>query len=186
MVRASAVGDPRRSGDRGLSRRRLVRRALLVPAFVFVLAGPGPAHAVSESEAWLSARQAWIARSAAIGDAARDLAEHGTEDDVRDLRRAVAVAIHEFDDLEVHDCFRVWWSYVRTSFLLFDQALVGMQAGDLGRVQMAVMSSRYLAAQARATVVDCPARSLQPAGLGDALPGDGSRGLVGPPGVRPG
>jgi hypothetical protein len=112
---------------------------------VLILAIPTTVDAASESEAWLSARQAWITRSAALAAAARDLVEGGPED-VGRLRRAVAAAIDELDALEVHDCFRVWWSYVRTSYLLFEQALIGMEQGDVGQVQVAVSSSRYLAA----------------------------------------
>jgi hypothetical protein len=142
-------------------------------------------RAASESEAWLSARQAWITQSTAIDAAAKLLVEGGKEDAVGRLRRAVADAIDELDALEVHDCFRVWWSYVRTSYLLFDQALIGMQQGDLGQVQIAVSSSRYLAAQARATVVDCPGKGLTPSGIGSARRGGDSRGLVVAPAIAP-
>ena len=180
MVRASAGGVTRRSGDRGHSRRRIVRRVLLATALLLATIAPGVARAASESEAWLSARQAWMTGSTAIGDAAKVLGDGGTPDEMRDLRRAVADAIHELDSLEVHDCFRVWWSYVRTSYLLFDQALAGMERGDLGLVQIATASSRYLAAQAKVAAVDCPGKGVAPTGRGDAHGGD-SRDLVTPP-----
>jgi hypothetical protein len=151
-----------------------------VTALALALTSPGAAHAASESEAWLSARQAWITQSAAIEDAAKHVVDGGTPDDVRELRRAVAEAIHEFDTLEVHDCFRVWWSYVRTSYLLFEQALIGIEQGDLGQVQIAISSSRYLSAQARTTVVRCPGRGLAPTGLGNARRGGDSRGFATP------
>ena len=68
----------------------------------------------------------------------------------------------------MHDCFRVWWSYVRTSYMLLDEALAGMERGDLGQVQVAVTSSRYLAAQAHSTIVDCPGKGVAPTGRGQA------------------
>jgi hypothetical protein len=171
MVRASAGGATRRSGDRGHSRRRIVRRVLLATAVLLTIVAPGVGRAASESEAWLSARQVWMTGSTAIGDAAKVLGDGGSPDEMRDLRRAVADAIQELDALEVHDCFRVWWSYVRTSYLLFDQALAGMERGDLGLVQIATASSRFLAAQAKLTVVDCPGTGVAPTGRGDARRG---------------
>jgi hypothetical protein len=183
MVRGSAGGGSRRDGDRGLSRRRIVGRVLCATTLLCVLTGPPSARGASESDAWLNARRAWITQSAAIDEAARHLAKSSSADDVRELRRAVADAIHEFDALEVHDCFRVWWSYVRTSFLLFDQALIGMEKGDLGQVQVAVSSSRYLAAQARTTEVDCSGKGLAPTGLGSARRAGDSRGLATPPAI---
>ena len=116
---------------------------------------PVPARAASDADAWRTARLLHVAQSAAIGVALEDLADGGSPEEVRELRRVVAAAVAAFDTLEVHECFRVWWSYVRTSYVLYDLALTGVEAEDVGRVQAATASSVYLAAMAAATPVDC-------------------------------
>ena len=117
---------------------------------------PMPVHAASDADAWMSARQVQQSHSTAIGEAALGLADGGSAREVHDLRRVVAGAVRAIDALEVHDCFRVWWSYVRSSYVLFDQALVGVETNDAAHAQAAVSASRYLTAMAAATGVDCP------------------------------
>jgi hypothetical protein len=103
--------------------------------------------------------------SDAIGEAARSLADGGSEREVRELRILVATAVRAIDRVEVHACFQVWWSYVRSSYVLFDQALVGLETNDLARVQSAASASRYLSALAASVEVECP-RDEVPAGSG--------------------
>ena len=55
-----------------------------------------------------------------------------------------------------------------------------MERGDLGQVKVAVASSRYLAAQARSTVVDCPDQGVAASGRGEAR-GGADRWLAIPP-----
>ena len=144
------------TGGRSLvgGRRRPCRR--LLPALLLAVLVPIPTHAASGADAWLSARQVHLSHSSAIGEAAAGLADGGSAREFNDLRRVVAGAVRAFDDLEVHECFRVWWSYVRSSYILFDQALVGAEANDVAQTQAAVSASRYLTAMAAATTVDCP------------------------------
>jgi hypothetical protein len=56
--------------------------------------------------------------------------------------------------MEVHACFRAWWSYVRSGYVLFDQALIGVQANNVGHVQAAMASSQYLSLMAASMMVD--------------------------------
>jgi hypothetical protein len=136
--------------------RRTCRR-LLPALLVLTVLMPATVHGSSGPDAWRSARDVVLSQSVEIGRAARALAESGTASEVRSLRRAIGSAVRELDALEVHDCFRVWWSYVRSSYVLYDQALAGVEANDLAHVQAAMIASRYLASMAKATQVDCGA-----------------------------
>lgn len=149
MARATTGGRTPVGGWRR-SCRRLLPALLLLGASM-----PGTVLGANGSDAWQSARQVFEIQSVAIGQATLALADGGTDGEIRSLRRVVAAAVRELDALEVHDCFRVWWSYVRSSYVLFDQALVGAEANDVAHVQSALAASRYLAAMAQATAVDC-------------------------------
>ena len=149
MARATTGGRTPVGG-----RRRSCRRSLPALLALAVLV-PLPASAASDLDAWRSARQVHLAQSAALVVAAQDLVDAGGAGEVRELRQVLSEAVAALDALEVHECFRVWWSYVRTSYVLYDQALIGVEAADIGRVQIATASSTYLAALAAATPVDC-------------------------------
>jgi hypothetical protein len=117
---------------------------------------PVKAHAAgSNAEAWIDAREVQKTHSAAIASAAQAFADGGDEDEVLELRHQVSAAVQAMDRLDVRDCFRVWWSYVRTSYVMFDQAVVGLQASDLARVQIATAASTFLDGLAASTTVDC-------------------------------
>ncbi len=156
-------------------RRRPCRR--LLPLFLVLAAlliTPAGVSASTSADDWLSARMVHRTHATAIGEAAQRLADGTTEREVRDLRRVVARAVLAIDRLEVHACYQVWWSYVRSSFVLFDQALIGLEANDLARVNSAVQASRFLATMAAATTVDCPrdagSTAILPLGPSDPLP----------------
>lgn len=115
----------------------------------------------------MSARQVYVTNATAIGEAAVGLSAGGSPREVRQLRHTVATAVHAIDGLEVHACFRVWWSYVRSSYVLLDQALVGMEANDVAHAQSAATASRYMTAMATATPVECPRDdAILPSGSG--------------------
>lgn len=155
-------------------RRRPCSRLLPV---ILVLAGvalvPWPVAGSSSADAWLSAQMVHRTHSSTIGEATRDLADGGSEREVRELRILVATAVRDIDRLEVHACFQVWWSYVRSSYVLFDQALAGLESNDLARVQSASSASRYLSALAASVEVECP-RGEAPA-AGRVQPGSRER-----------
>jgi hypothetical protein len=117
---------------------------------------PVPVAGSTSADAWMAAQVVHRTHSTAIGVAAQDLADGGSARDLRELRQLVTTAVAAIDRLEVHGCFRVWWSYVRSSYVLFDQALVGIESSDLAQVQSATAASRYLSAMAAAVPVDCP------------------------------
>lgn len=104
----------------------------------------------------MSAQLVHRTHSTTIGLAAQGLTDGGSARELRELRGLVATAVVAIDRLEVHACFRVWWSYVRSSYVLFDQALVGVETNDLARVQSATAASRYLSAMAESVDVECP------------------------------
>ncbi len=149
-------------------RRRPCRRLLpLLLVLAALVLAPASLTASTSADDWISARMVHRTHALAIGEAAQRLADGTTEREVRDLRRVVARAVRAIDRLEVHACYQVWWSYVRSSFVLFDQALVGLESGDPARTQSSVQASRFLATMAAATSVDCPrdagsATALQP------------------------
>jgi len=140
---------------------------LVLAAVVMV---PIPVAASTSADAWMSARMAHQTHSTAIGIAAQSLADGSSPREVRELRGVVATAVRAIDRLEVHACFQVWWSYVRSSYVLFDQVLVGLEANDPVRVQSAAAASRYLSTMAASIRVDCPQHRAFTAG-----PGLGSR-----------
>jgi hypothetical protein len=136
---------------------------------------PTPASAANSADAWMSARQVHVTHAMAIGEAATGMSDGGSAREIRQLRRVVAAAVRAIDGLEVHACFRVWWSYVRSSYVLYDQALAGVESNDVARTQSGVMASRYMGALAAATQVDCPRdEAVLPGGTGldprDGLP----------------
>lgn len=138
-------------------RRRPCRRLLpLILVLGALLIPPTGTAASASADDWLSAQMVHRTHALAIGEATQRLADGSTEREVRNLRRVVARAVRAIDRIEVHACYQVWWSYVRSSFVLFDQALVGLEAEDLAQVQSAVQSSQFLATMAAATTVDCP------------------------------
>jgi hypothetical protein len=122
--------------------------ALLIP--------PAGAAASTSADDWLSAKMVHRTHALAIGEAAQRLADGTTEREVRNLRRVVARAVWAMDHVEVHACYQVWWSYVRSSFVLFDQALAGLEAADPEKVHSAVQASQLLSTMAATTTVDCP------------------------------
>ena len=146
-----------------------------------LLFAPASLAASTSADDWLSAQMVHRTHALAIGEAAQRLSDGTTEREVRHLRRVVARAVWAIDRLEVHACYQVWWSYVRSSFVLFDQALVGLEAADPARVQSAVQASRFLATLAAATTVDCP-RGDGSATTEQLVP-SGSLPLVRPPDV---
>lgn len=157
-------------------RRRPCRR--LLPA-ILVLAAlvttPLPAAALSNAEAWMAARLVHHSHSTAIVAAASELVEGGSMEEIRDLRVRIASAVIALDRLEVHACFQEWWSYVRSSYVLLDQALVGLERNDYAHVQSAATASRYLSALATNVHVECPwdedaALAGPRLGSGDPLP----------------
>ena len=81
------------------------------------------------------------------------------------------------DALEVHECFRVWWSYARTSYIMFDVAVMGVEASDLGRAQSATAASLFLASMADSIDVDCP-RDEPALGIGPRLHRGGGSSLA--------
>lgn len=93
------------------------------------------------------------------------VAPHGRRDGPRLLGRGDVHAI------DVHDCFRVWWSYVRSSFVLFDQALQSGEVIDFGRIQAATNALPCLSSMAASMRVDCPFEDV-----GAADPTAGPRG----------
>ena len=117
---------------------------------------PVPAHGASDADAWMSARQLHTTHSATIGAAARGFTQGGDSDDLRELRAVVAEAIRALDRLEVKPCFRIWWSYVRSSYVMFDVALVSVQQADVAGARSATAASVFLSSMAQSTVVDCP------------------------------
>jgi hypothetical protein len=148
----------------------LLLLAVLIP--VPVRAAP------SNTDAWLDARAAQQTHAAAIASAARALADGGDEDELRELRRRVVAAVRAMDDLDVRACFRVWWSYVRTSFVLYDQALIGLEASDLARVQTATAASTFLNAMAATTTVDCTRSDISTRSAATPGPRGGGRALA--------
>ncbi|HEY8094361.1 MAG TPA: hypothetical protein VID93_11275 [Acidimicrobiales bacterium] len=132
-----------------------------------------PVQASSDSDAWLSAREVQMTHATAIGAAAKDLADGADEPELAELRLLVASAVVAFDGLEVRDCFRVWWSYVRTSYVLYDQALAGLEAHDGMRVQAATAASMYLTTMAANTAVDCPRTESGLASRSESVPSGG-------------
>jgi hypothetical protein len=142
---------------------------LLLLAIVAIL--PASVSASTGAEAWLSAQLVHRTHSTAIGEAAQGLADGGSEREIRELRVLVAHAVLAIDRLEVHACFQVWWSYVRSSYVLYDQALIGLETDNLAQVQSAAAASRYLSALAANVKVECPWDQPGPA----AGPGLGSR-----------
>jgi hypothetical protein len=149
MARATTGGRTPVGGRRRSCRRLLP--ALLVLAVLL----PTSAQAASDVDAWAAARELAVGQSVAIGTAASTLSDGGSIDDLTRLRGMVAATVAKLDALEVRECFRVWWSYVRTSYVLFDQALRSAQMGDVAQLQGALTASRWLVAMANATTVDC-------------------------------
>jgi hypothetical protein len=151
MARAATGGRTLVGGQRR-SCRRLLPTLLLLAAFL-----PAPASAaVDDAQAWLSARRIQQTQVDAIAAAAVALSDGGDEREVSLLRRRVAAAIVALDAIDVRECFRVWWSYVRTSLVLYDQAIIGLQVSDSTRVRTATAASTFLTGMAYATAVDCP------------------------------
>lgn len=150
MARATTGGRSPVGGQRR-SCRRLLPTFLLLAVLV-----PGTARAAgTNAEAWVDAREVQKTHSAAIASAAQAFADGGDENEVLELRHQVSAAVLAMDRLDVRDCFRVWWSYVRTSYVMFDQAVMGLQASDLTRVQVATAASTFLDQLAAQTTVDC-------------------------------
>jgi hypothetical protein len=117
---------------------------------------PGSAQAAdSNADAWEDAREVQRSHAAAIATAAKALADGGNAEEISELRRLVREALRAMDQLDVRACFRVWWSYVRTSYVLYDQALAGLEDSDLARVRTATLASTFLASMAASTAVDC-------------------------------
>jgi hypothetical protein len=121
-----------------------------------LMATSTPAAALSHAEAWMAARLVHQTHSTAIVAAASELVADGSMQDIRELRVRIASAVIALDRLEVHACFQEWWSYVRSSYVLLDQALVGLESNDFARVQSAATASRYLSALATTVNVECP------------------------------
>jgi hypothetical protein len=109
----------------------------------------------SNADAWDEALEAQREHAAAIVAASTVLAEGGDQEDVLELRRRVGAAVQAMDQLDVRECFRVWWSYVRTSFVMYDLAIVGLQASDVAGVRSAMAASAFLSTMASRTTVDC-------------------------------
>lgn len=153
MARATAGGRTRAGGRRRPCRRRLPVGFLLTLSLLGLAA---PVSADSPAEAWIAARDGNSSRADAIRDAASSFATGGGDpEDLRQLRALVVEAIRALDRLEVHDCFRVWWSYVRSSYVMFDVALVGIGRGDAAGARSATAASAMLAALADRSRVDC-------------------------------
>lgn len=146
-----------RTGGRTLvgGRRRPCRRLLPALLALGVLV-PQPVTATSSADAWMSAQHLHSTRSTAIGRVAEDLSDGGGAREIRMLRAMIGSAVAALDALEVHDCFRVWWSYVRTSYVMLDVALMGMMVGDMAGAQRATTTSAFLSRMAEMTPVDCP------------------------------
>jgi len=150
MARATTGGRKRIGGGRRPCRR-------LLPAWLLLaLLIPTPAVAESSADAWMSARQTHVSNATAIGAAAAGLADGTSPREVRRLRSTVRRAVRSIDALDVRACFRVWWSYVRSSYVMFDRALVAVERNDLPQVQSAITASRFMSAMAASTSVDCP------------------------------
>jgi hypothetical protein len=150
MARATTGGRFRVGGQRR-SCHRLLPALLLLAVLV-----PGQAEAASsDAEAWRAAREVYSSRSAAIAAAVAAFGEDGDVGALHELRRQVALAVIAMDGLDVRACFRVWWSYARTGYVLYDQALIGLQASDLVRIQSSTAAAAYLASMAAATRVVC-------------------------------
>jgi len=150
MASATAGGSARVGGWRR-SCRRLLPALLSLAVLV-----PQTASAATSADAWISAQGLHQRQASAIGLAARGFSENGGDlDELKRLRSMVAAAVNALDALEVHDCFRVWWSYVRSSYVMFDVALLNVQTGDAGRAQSATAASMVLASLADASAVDC-------------------------------
>jgi hypothetical protein len=150
MARA-ATGGRYPVGGRRRSCRRLLPIIFAVAALI-----PGPALAAdSNADAWDEALEAQRVHAAAIVEASVALADGGDQEDVLELRRRVGAAVQAMDGLDVRACFRVWWSYVRTSFVMYDLAIVGLQASDVAGVRSAMAASAFLSTMASRTSVDC-------------------------------
>ena len=155
MARATAWGRSLAGGRRRPCRRRLPAGFLLTLTLT-LLAVALPVSATSPADAWVSARDGNTTRADAIRAAASSFAAGGGDiDDLHRLRSLVGDAVRALDRLEVHDCFRVWWSYVRSSYVMFDVALVGIERGDAVGARSATAASAMLAALADRSRVDC-------------------------------
>jgi hypothetical protein len=123
------------------------------------------------------------AHTAAIGAAAQDISDGGDARKLQYLRLTVAFAVNAMDSLEVHECFRVWWSYVRTSYFMFGVALAGAESSDFGQAQSATAASIFLASMAEARNVDC-ASDAAAFGIGSSPLQSGDRPFAGAPDTR--